>query len=214
METQTRFDLNTAVVNWRQELEGQPDLTPEVCRELEMHLRDTVAELHKRGLNDEESFWLASRRLGRPERLNEEFAKADSTKIWRERAFWMLLAILAVSLWNCSISYIFLRLNLGGARIAFNLVLAFSRWLPVLSGIIGVALIAKGRLELFVKMERVFLHSRVRIAAAAIPWAVLNAVLLTGLTWNCLEFIVWPIVLVGLLLWLTPKQTSLKVKPA
>src|SRR3954454_1055809 len=59
METQTRFDLNAAIAAWQQELGSQPDLTPVVRRELETHLRDTVAELQGRGLNNEESFWLA-----------------------------------------------------------------------------------------------------------------------------------------------------------
>jgi hypothetical protein len=63
METQTRFDLNAAIANWYQELAAQPDLTAVVRRELETHLRDTVAELQARGLNNEESFWLARRRV-------------------------------------------------------------------------------------------------------------------------------------------------------
>lgn len=99
METQTRFDLNAAVASWQQELASQPDLTPIVRRELETHLRDTLAELQARGLNNEESFWLARRRAGRPRQLNEEFAKADPTKVWRERIFWMVAALLVVNLW-------------------------------------------------------------------------------------------------------------------
>jgi len=99
METQTRFDLTAAIENWRQELAAQPDLTPEVRRELETHLRDTVAELQQRGLNKEESFWLARRRVGQPKQLCEEFAKADPTKIWRERMLWSLVGAFGVQLW-------------------------------------------------------------------------------------------------------------------
>jgi len=104
METQTRFYLNTAIDNWRTELAGHPDLTPDVRRELEAHLRDTVIELQRSGLNDEESFWLARRRIGQPRRLCEEFVKADPARAWRERVFWMALALLVVNLWQMLLS--------------------------------------------------------------------------------------------------------------
>jgi hypothetical protein len=62
MENQTRFDLNAAIENWRQELAAQSGLTPDDRRELETHLRDAIAGFQQRGLNDEESFWLACAR--------------------------------------------------------------------------------------------------------------------------------------------------------
>ena len=100
MENQTRFDLNAAVKNWRQELAAQPPLTSDNRRELETHLRDALAELKARGLSDEESFWLARRRVGQPQQLGEEFVKADPAKVWRERVFWMLNAFLLLNLWR------------------------------------------------------------------------------------------------------------------
>lgn len=100
METKTRFDLNAAVQTWQQELAAQPDLTPDVRQELETHLRDTVAELQRRGLNDEESFWLARHRAGQPKLIGEEFAKADPAKVWRERAFWAVVVLSVFKLWN------------------------------------------------------------------------------------------------------------------
>ena len=104
METQTRFDLNAAVANWQQELAAQGDLTSIVRRELETHLRDTVAELRERGLNNEEAFWLARRRVGQPQQLGEEFAKADPLQAWRERTFWMAVALLAVNSWSAFVN--------------------------------------------------------------------------------------------------------------
>ena len=97
MENQTRFDLNTALENWRTELAAQPSLSAENRRELETHLRDTFAELKSRGLSEEESFWLARRRVGQPQKLAEEFVKADSTQVWRDRVFWMAVALLTYS---------------------------------------------------------------------------------------------------------------------
>jgi hypothetical protein len=94
METQTRYDLNTAIENWRAEFAASANLTAEVRRELETHLRDTIAGFQQRGLNDEESFWLACKRVGRPPQLGEEFVKADPAAIWREHIFWMAVGIL------------------------------------------------------------------------------------------------------------------------
>jgi len=100
METETRFDLNGAIANWQQELAAQPDLTVVVRKELEMHLRDTIAELQNRGLNNEESFWLARRRTGRPQQLGEEFAKTDPASVGRDRVFWVVVGLLCVNFWG------------------------------------------------------------------------------------------------------------------
>jgi hypothetical protein len=100
MENQTRFDLNAAVESWRNELAAQPNLASDDRRELETHLRDAIAGFQQRGLNDEESFWLGRRRVGQPQQLGEEFVKANPTTVWRERAFWIVLALAAFQFWN------------------------------------------------------------------------------------------------------------------
>jgi len=100
MENQTRYDLNAAIESWRQELAVQASLTAEVRRELETHLRDAIAGFQQRGLNDEESFWLARRRVGQPQQLGEEFVKVDPAKIWRERILWAAIILLAIRLWS------------------------------------------------------------------------------------------------------------------
>ena len=102
MKNQTRFDLNTDIANWQQELTAQSNLTPDVRRELETHLRDCITELRQRGLNDEESFWLARRRVGHPQQLGEDFAKVDPAKGWRERIFWNAFVILLLPMWLIS----------------------------------------------------------------------------------------------------------------
>ena len=100
MENQTRFDLNAAIENWRNELAAQPKLAVDDRRELETHLRDAIAGFRQRGLSDEESFWLARRRVGQPQQLGEEFVKADPAKIWRERILWAAIILLAIRLWS------------------------------------------------------------------------------------------------------------------
>ena len=105
MENQTRFDLNAAIENWRQELVAQPSLASDARRELETHLRDAIAGLQQRGLNDEESFWLARRRVGQPHQLGEEFVKADPARVWRERVFWTVVAIFVIQLCSQTVSF-------------------------------------------------------------------------------------------------------------
>ena len=56
MENQTRYDLNAAVENWRNELAAQPNLASDDRRELETHLRDTIAGFQQRGKNRAELF--------------------------------------------------------------------------------------------------------------------------------------------------------------
>src|SRR5207302_2935466 len=93
MEDQTRYNLNADIENWRQELAAQGNLTADVRRELETHLRDAMVEFQRRGLNDEETFWLACKRVGQPPQLGQEFAKADPAGVWRERVFWMTISL-------------------------------------------------------------------------------------------------------------------------
>jgi len=105
MENQTRFDLNAAIESWRQELAAQPNLASDDRRELETHLRDAIAGFQQRGLNDEESFWLARRRVGQPQQLGEEFVKADPAKAWRERIFWISFGIIVFLLLTQILSF-------------------------------------------------------------------------------------------------------------
>lgn len=89
----SNFNLTAAIETWRNELAAQPQLTPDNRRELERHLIDSMADFRARGLADEEAFWLACRRIGRPQQLAEEYEKADPVKVWRQRIFWLALAV-------------------------------------------------------------------------------------------------------------------------
>ena len=98
METQTRDDLNAAIENWRAELAAQDGLTAEVRRELETHLRDAIAGFQQCGLNDEESFWLACKRVGRPQQIAGEFLAPDPAKVWRQRLSWIFIGVLGINI--------------------------------------------------------------------------------------------------------------------
>lgn len=89
-----QFDLNTAIQQWRENLSITSRFCMENLDELEEHLRDSVASLQDRGLSAEESFWVASRRLGGPGQLSAEFGKLNPSLVWRARAFWALFGVL------------------------------------------------------------------------------------------------------------------------
>ena len=168
METQTRFDLNAAIENWRQELAAQPDLTPDVRRELETHLRDTVAELQRRGLNDEESFWLARRRVGQPKQLAEEFVKANPAMVWRERVFWMAISLVG--------SYVFMTWkDLLASWLKQSSWIECFYLLPLFVLIVSVIMIRRGRIVDPNYLEKV---SSGKLAGGL--FAILSATVLTA----------------------------------
>ncbi len=92
------FDLNAAVTAWREELADQPGLSPEDLHELELHLRESYAELRAPNLSEPEAFLLARHRLGAAAPLATEFIKAEPSRAWRERLFWIMLGGLGASL--------------------------------------------------------------------------------------------------------------------
>src|SRR5262249_3358 len=49
----------------------------EDLKELESHVRDSMSQLESKGLSSEESFLVATHRVGNPEKLEPEFAKVN-----------------------------------------------------------------------------------------------------------------------------------------
>jgi hypothetical protein len=173
MENQTRFDLNAAVENWRNELAAQPNLATDDRRELETHLRDAISGFKQRGLNDEESFWLAHKRVGQPRQLGEEFVKANPTVIWRERIFWLAFGIIfwQLTLMLVNVAKITLNYLTPGLHIFYHKIGFWPVDVAIL--IIGIIL-ASGW---FVRSMRPawFLENRFRLGLSVIVLIVLMA---------------------------------------
>jgi hypothetical protein len=190
MENQTRFDLNAAVENWRNELAAQPNLASDDRRELETHLRDAIAGFQQRGLNDEESFWLARKRVGQPQLLGEEFVNADPAKVWHERVFWMTTAILvAVILMDFSTSLAvilhsyFPSITKNMSEAAINL----SFWIIQIVGI--TALLVYGKAARQFSFLTSFIQNRFRLAiVATLSVLAVNVVCAAILFWGYAEF--------------------------
>src|SRR5256885_471845 len=77
MENISEFDLNIALRQWLDRFGQSPQVKAENLNELESHLRDSVVQLQCKGLSSEESFLVATHRVGSPEKLEPEFAKVN-----------------------------------------------------------------------------------------------------------------------------------------
>jgi hypothetical protein len=106
MENQTSFDLNVAIQRWRENLAQSASFRAENLNELESHLRDSVARLQTGELSVEESFLIASRRIGGTQQLETEFGKLNRNSIWLDRLLWMLIGIQAWTIATGSIGSI------------------------------------------------------------------------------------------------------------
>jgi len=77
MATTTPFHLDHAIQLWREHLATSPQFQADEVAELESHLRDSVIALQSQGLSPEESFIIASRRVGSVEQIEPEFRKVN-----------------------------------------------------------------------------------------------------------------------------------------
>ena len=77
MENISEFDLNIALRHWLERLGQSPQVKAENLKELESHVRDSVVQLQTKGLSSEESFLVATHRVGSAEKLEPEFAKVN-----------------------------------------------------------------------------------------------------------------------------------------
>ena len=101
MEEQTSFDLNGAIQEWRRNLAQSAAFDSNDLDELETHLRDAIPALQAAGLSSEESFLIASRRIGTRDALESEFEKINPGRAWLNRP-WLagLLQIVTPGLGN------------------------------------------------------------------------------------------------------------------
>ena len=171
MENQTRFDLNAAVENWRNELAAQPNLASDDRRELETHLRDAIAGFQQRGLNDEESFWLARRRAGQPQQIGEEFVKSNPIAVWRERVFWLGSVYFLLATADC-VQIFISRLFLNPDWLISSLLMSL-KFVPM---IIAVLLCTGKMPRPFYKLME-FIDGRFRLASAVFILILASSVL-------------------------------------
>jgi hypothetical protein len=164
MESQNRFDLERAVLAWKQDCASRPGISFDDARELESDLRERLADLLKQGLTETEAFRTAVSQVGSPGELAREFARENPLAVWRERLFWMVLASFALSVWglttNGMISWL-VRVFGELVRLPSMIWFILAGQLPVL---VVAVLLATGRLQNRMRSFQSCLQSRRRLA--------------------------------------------------
>ncbi len=64
MESNIEFNIQEQIDRWVINIKSEPSITESDSEELKSHLLDSIDQLKDTGLNDEEAFWVASRRIG------------------------------------------------------------------------------------------------------------------------------------------------------
>ncbi|MGX5694912.1 permease prefix domain 1-containing protein [Agromyces soli] len=77
-------DLDARIASWRSWIERREAISPADVDELESHLRDQVDHLLATGLDDEEAFLVAVKRLGALDELSREYAREHSERLWKQ----------------------------------------------------------------------------------------------------------------------------------
>jgi hypothetical protein len=98
MENISQFDLTVALRQWLERLGQSPQVKAENLKELESHVRDSVVKLQEKGLSSEESFLVATHRVGSPENLEPEFAKVNRNP-WNMIIHGLILAFFSILCW-------------------------------------------------------------------------------------------------------------------
>lgn len=110
------FDLNKNILNWKNTLKSNDSFTNENIDELENHLIEQIENLKVSGLNDEESFWVAQKRIGSLKTLVPEYEKVNNLNIVKKKIFWMLTGIVMMIL------YIFVVTSLSNGLQSLSLI--------------------------------------------------------------------------------------------
>ncbi len=76
--------LEAQIRHWRRWLQRRPAIRDSDVEELESHLRDLVAELRATGLDADEAFLVAVKRMGNLDAVSREFAREHSERLWKQ----------------------------------------------------------------------------------------------------------------------------------
>ncbi|MGH8959367.1 MAG: permease prefix domain 1-containing protein [Acidimicrobiia bacterium] len=76
--------LETQIGEWRTYVSRARSLNGRDVDELEGHLRDQIADLHEVGLDEDEAFLVAVKRMGGVDELSHEFAREHSERLWKQ----------------------------------------------------------------------------------------------------------------------------------
>lgn len=76
--------LESQIAQWRAYAARRPELREADGDELEDHLRQRIADLVESGLDEDEAFLVAVKRMGTLDALTHEFAREHSDRLWKQ----------------------------------------------------------------------------------------------------------------------------------
>jgi hypothetical protein len=94
MEKNADAGILMSIKRWVDQLKSVPSLTTSNSEELKNHLLDTMDNLKAAGLDDEEAFWIASRRLGDISILKDEYDEVNMPVIQMRKIILVFSGIL------------------------------------------------------------------------------------------------------------------------
>lgn len=77
-------DLEGQIAQWRAYIGRRRELHQTDAEELEDHLRSRITELTEAGLQTDEAFLIAVKRMGSLDELSREFAREHSERLWKQ----------------------------------------------------------------------------------------------------------------------------------
>jgi hypothetical protein len=95
------FDLEQSIAEWRRQMLAAGIQTPVPLEELEIHLREDIAQQMKTGSNQQDAFTSAVQKLGSAHTVQTEFMKVDKTHSalkWKLMEIGLTLATILVPL--------------------------------------------------------------------------------------------------------------------
>lgn len=114
MGTVVDFNLEKQVTVWYQHVNSQTGITQADAEELKTHLLDLLDDLKTTGLDDEEAFWVASKRMGSGFDWGEDYVEVNKPIMQLRRSLIILAGVLAYFLLyyfiNCSSRLLYITL--------------------------------------------------------------------------------------------------------
>jgi len=95
MESNVEFNLQDQINLWVRNLKSEPSITESDAEELRCHLLDLIDELMETGLDEEEAFWVASKRMGSSFEWAADYSEGNKPVIQLRRSLFILAGVLA-----------------------------------------------------------------------------------------------------------------------
>ena len=99
MEHSKNFHLAKILIAWEEDLKSSPAFTRSDIDELKSHLLDIYDDMLDKGLEEDEAFLIAVKRLGKPVNWEKEFSLTNTPILFTRKT---LLLIAGIILYYCS----------------------------------------------------------------------------------------------------------------